>query len=144
MHKLTKDKRIIRRKLKKTQKCAIEKGIDRALIRHFYYVNNIKEKSLILGLNAAILSVGAALILVAISSLAVEYLLSARCLLPINHLVWEATRPLADCNYCANVTKPIILQNITRQNFRVGKIYSTKFYQYIVFFKYLILILFSI
>ncbi|CAH0729926.1 unnamed protein product, partial [Brenthis ino] len=118
MHKLTKDKKIIRRKLKRTQKSAIEKGIDGTLIRHFYYVSNIKEKSLILGLNAAIISVGAALILVAITSLAVEYLLSARCLLPINHLVWEATRPLADCNYCANVTKPIILQNITRQNFR--------------------------
>lgn len=113
------EKKIIRRKLKNIQKSAIEKGLDAALIRQYIYINNIKEKSTNLSVNTAIKTVVVALILVAVTSYAVEYLLSARCLLPINHLMWEATRPLADCNYCANVTKPIILQNITRQKFRV-------------------------
>lgn len=118
MQKVTRDKKIIQRKLKWIQNRAIQKGLDPALIGQYFSVNN-KEKSLFIGLNTAIITVVLVFILGTITSFAVEYLLSARCLLPINHLVWEATRPLADCNYCANVTKPIILQNITRQNFRV-------------------------
>ncbi|XP_034831128.1 uncharacterized protein [Maniola hyperantus] len=121
MHELVKEK-IIRRKLKLIQKIALEKGIDEVLIKEFNYICSIgdtKETHFYAGFKRKIIiSVGVALISVLLVSLGVDYLLSARCLLPINHLVWEATRPLADCSYCANVTKPIILQNVTRQSFR--------------------------
>ncbi|CAH2090955.1 unnamed protein product [Euphydryas editha] len=116
MQKFSYEKRNIQKKLKCIQKSALERGLDRALIRQFN-ICNVNQKSLI-GINSAIISIGIAFIAAALAGLAVEYLLSARCLLPINHLVWEVARPLADCNYCANITKPIILQNISRRNFR--------------------------
>ncbi|XP_072947479.1 uncharacterized protein [Epargyreus clarus] len=56
---------------------------------------------------------------------AVENILSARCLLPSNYFVWEATRPVANCNYCVNITKPTILRNITRKSFNYYA-YSSK------------------
>ncbi|XP_023949605.2 uncharacterized protein LOC112054156 [Bicyclus anynana] len=121
MQKLSKEKNI-QRKLKLTQKIALEKGIDEVLIKKFNYICYIgekKEKYLYTGLTRkAIITLGVTFTSILLFSLAVDYLLSARCLLPINHLVWEATRPLSDCGYCANVTKPIILMNITRQKFR--------------------------
>ncbi|CAK1544961.1 unnamed protein product [Leptosia nina] len=55
---------------------------------------------------------------VAVCVNAVNDLLGARCLLPSNYLVWEATRPIADCSYCAHVTEPLILHNVTREIFK--------------------------
>ncbi|XP_026499233.2 uncharacterized protein LOC113403035 [Vanessa tameamea] len=124
MQKLTYEKSNIQKKLKCLQKSVLERGLDRALIGKYSNICNVKKKSSV-RFKGAILSIGIAFISAALVGLAVEYLLSARCLLPINHLVWEATRPLADCNYCANVTKPIILQNITRRIFR-NYAYSSK------------------
>ncbi|CAG4947016.1 unnamed protein product [Parnassius apollo] len=63
--------------------------------------------------------------LLVFTSSVVYDILNTRCLVPINYLVWEATRPLADCDYCANVTKPIILRNITRNDF-MKYAYSSK------------------
>ncbi|KAL0104045.1 hypothetical protein PUN28_017027 [Cardiocondyla obscurior] len=41
-----------------------------------------------------------------------------RCLLPNNYLVWELTRPLTNCDYCRNVDAPLILPNLTKDEFR--------------------------
>ncbi|XP_011642158.1 uncharacterized protein LOC105430338 [Pogonomyrmex barbatus] len=41
-----------------------------------------------------------------------------RCLLPNNYLVWEFTRPISNCDYCRDVESPLILQNLTKQEFR--------------------------
>ncbi|XP_039755398.1 uncharacterized protein LOC120630284 isoform X3 [Pararge aegeria] len=121
MQKLTKEKSI-RRKLKLIQRTALQKGIDEVLIKNFNFICCIgenKETNLFAGLNRKIIiTVGVSFISLLLVNLAADYILSARCLIPINHLVWEAARPLADCRYCANVTKPIILQNVTRQGFR--------------------------
>ncbi|KAK5642381.1 hypothetical protein RI129_008548 [Pyrocoelia pectoralis] len=43
--------------------------------------------------------------------------LGVRCIIPNNVFVWEATRPVSDCQYCINVTEPILLYNITREEF---------------------------
>lgn len=123
MQKLSNDKRNLQKKLKCIQKSAMKRGLDRGLIRQFNNICYLNQRSLS-GIKSAIISIGIAFTAAALTGLAVEYLLSARCLIPINHLVWEVTRPLADCNYCANITKPIILQNITRRNFRVGFLYD--------------------
>ncbi|KAF7274772.1 hypothetical protein GWI33_012558 [Rhynchophorus ferrugineus] len=40
-----------------------------------------------------------------------------RCILPNNYFVWEATRPISNCTFCSNVSKPIVLQNISKQDF---------------------------
>lgn len=44
---------------------------------------------------------------------------SIRCLLPNNYLIWEATRPISNCEYCIGITKPIFLPNISREEFMV-------------------------
>lgn len=48
-----------------------------------------------------------------------DEVMAARCLLPNNYLVWEATRPLSDCSFCQGVTEPLILHNISREDFKV-------------------------
>lgn len=48
-----------------------------------------------------------------------EYLLGIRCLVPNNYLVWEATRPISDCSYCKGVNQPLILPNMTQEQFEV-------------------------
>lgn len=122
MQKLTIEK-TIQRKLKLIQKTALTNGIDEVLIKKFnfiLYISNVKQtQSYYSCLSRKLLISAVFVLLTLLLAVAVDYLLSARCLLPINHLVWEATRPLADCGYCANVTKPIILKNVTRQSFRV-------------------------
>lgn len=49
------------------------------------------------------------------------YVLGIRCFVPNNYLVWEATRPVSDCSYCRNVRRPLILPNMTQQEFLVYK-----------------------
>lgn len=46
-----------------------------------------------------------------------EYVRGVRCLVPNNYFIWEATRPISDCNFCLNVTQPIVLPNVTREEF---------------------------
>ncbi|EZA60525.1 hypothetical protein DMN91_009957 [Ooceraea biroi] len=41
-----------------------------------------------------------------------------RCLLPNNYLVWEFTRPIANCDYCRDVESPLTLPNLTKEEFR--------------------------
>ncbi|KAJ3663015.1 hypothetical protein Zmor_007326 [Zophobas morio] len=50
-------------------------------------------------------------------STAINYFLGVRCIVPNNYFVWEATRPVSDCNFCINITNPIVLQNVTRKEF---------------------------
>lgn len=120
MQKLTIEK-TIQRKLKLIQKTALTNGIDEVLIKKYKFISiaKVKQTQSYSCLSRKLLISAVFVLLTLLLAVAVDYLLSARCLLPINHLVWEATRPLADCGYCANVTKPIILKNVTRQSFRV-------------------------
>ncbi|KAF5287863.1 hypothetical protein FQA39_LY15639 [Lamprigera yunnana] len=46
-----------------------------------------------------------------------KYFLGIRCVIPNNYFVWEATRPISDCQFCTNVTEPITLLNLTRDEF---------------------------
>lgn len=41
-----------------------------------------------------------------------------RCLLPNNYFVWEFTRSISNCDYCRDIKAPLILPNLTREEFR--------------------------
>ncbi|XP_052133031.1 uncharacterized protein LOC127752255 [Frankliniella occidentalis] len=43
--------------------------------------------------------------------------LGVRCVVPNNFLVWEATRPIADCNICRGITDVLQLHNVSRLEF---------------------------
>lgn len=43
--------------------------------------------------------------------------LGVRCVVPNNFLVWEATRPIADCNICRGINDVLLLPNVTRKEF---------------------------
>ncbi|KAJ6647456.1 hypothetical protein Bhyg_02679 [Pseudolycoriella hygida] len=45
------------------------------------------------------------------------FILGIRCFIPNNYVVWEATRPIANCAYCQHVRGPLILPNMTREEF---------------------------
>lgn len=49
-----------------------------------------------------------------------EHVLGVRCFVPNNYLVWEATRPKSDCTFCRGLDGPIILPNLTRDEFAVS------------------------
>lgn len=49
-----------------------------------------------------------------------------RCLLPNNYLVWEFTRPISNCDYCRGIDAPLILSNITKEEFRTSYSYSSR------------------
>lgn len=53
------------------------------------------------------------------------HILGTRCIVPNNYFVWEATRPISNCQFCLNVSRPIILPNITREQF-AAYAYSSK------------------
>lgn len=43
--------------------------------------------------------------------------LGIRCVIPNNYFVWEATRPVSDCQFCTNVTEPVVLYNLSQTEF---------------------------
>lgn len=51
-----------------------------------------------------------------------ERILGVRCIVPNNYLIWEATRPESDCQFCSGVNRPLILENLTRDEFYVGSV----------------------
>lgn len=48
------------------------------------------------------------------------FILGIRCFIPNNYVVWEATRPITNCAYCQHIRGPLILPNMTREQFLVG------------------------
>lgn len=72
-----------------------------------------------------VLSISAMLCLVAGLMLtnfhvAVEYFTSIRCFVPNNYIVWEATRPISNCQFCAGIHRPLVLANISQTEFLVS------------------------
>lgn len=51
-------------------------------------------------------------------SIVLEHIISVRCLLPNNYLVWEATRPVSDCDFCRGVQGPLIFGNLSQEEFK--------------------------
>lgn len=49
-----------------------------------------------------------------------------RCLLPNNYLVWEFTRSVSNCDYCRDVEAPLILRNLTKEEFLRSYSYSSR------------------
>lgn len=49
-----------------------------------------------------------------------EYFTSIRCFVPNNYMIWEATRPISDCQFCVGVNHPLILSNVSQTEFEVG------------------------
>lgn len=50
----------------------------------------------------------------------IEYFTSIRCFVPNNYLIWEATRPISNCQFCGGVDRPLILSNISQTEFSVS------------------------
>lgn len=46
-----------------------------------------------------------------------EYAQGVRCIIPNNYFIWEATRPISNCQFCLNISEAIILENVTREEF---------------------------
>lgn len=74
--------------------------------------NNVKESKRN-GIAAVLLATICLLLYGAMNINVVEYLLSIRCFIPNNYLIYEATRPISNCKFCANVKSPLILPNIS-------------------------------
>lgn len=111
---------VLKKRLRTLQRSAIERGLDGVLLKQYDYICNFSDEDENKKSNKKLIAVIVSAFIVLVLSVSyVNSILSARCLLPSNYLVWEATRPLADCAYCENVTKPIILWNVTRQEFAV-------------------------
>lgn len=51
----------------------------------------------------------------------IEYFTSIRCFLPNNYMIWEATRPISNCQFCAGVSRPLILSNLSQTEFAVSQ-----------------------
>lgn len=110
--------RVIRKAIRNIQKSAIDGGLNGVLLRQYNYVCNYNNETANKAYNRKLVVAIVVVFLSVVISVSVgNSVLSVRCLLPNNYLVWEATRPLADCVYCANVTKPIILRNVSRRDF---------------------------
>lgn len=54
---------------------------------------------------------------ISVFNVIIAHTLGTRCILPNNYFMWEATRPISDCQFCLNVSRPIILPNLTREEF---------------------------
>lgn len=69
-------------------------------------------------------------------NLIAEYLLSIRCFVPNNYLVYEASRPIEfDCKFCFGVQRPLLLQNLTKAEFLVN---PTSVSMYLSEFKFVV------
>lgn len=110
----------IRRKLKQIQKKAIKKGLHSDFIVNHNIYSNFGNGTLFQKFRTKVLLIiGVLVVSIVFGSFAIQIVLSSRCLMSLNFVLWEATRPLADCGYCANVTQPIIMRNVSRQGFKV-------------------------
>lgn len=122
MHRSFITYKVVRRKLRRLQINAIENGLTVSLLRDYYITTSNQENKK--AKRCFIIGIVTVLVFLVISGSWLYTALSERCLVPSNYLVWEATRPLADCCYCENVTKPIVLWNVTRRGFAVRTIYE--------------------
>lgn len=114
----------IKKTIRNLQRNALAGGLNGILLRQYNYVSNYNNEVVNKANNRKlVVAIVVIFLSVVISVIVGNSVLSVRCLLPNNYLVWEATRPLADCGYCANVTKPIILRNVSRRNFAVRKLF---------------------
>jgi len=43
--------------------------------------------------------------------------IGVKCIVPNNYFVWEATRPITNCQICANLSKVLELQNCSQEEF---------------------------
>lgn len=111
----------LKRTVKHLQEEAIKTGLDSSLIGDYTYISNYNYEIYTRKRSNRKLIIGIVFffIFTVVCSFIINSFLGARCFIPSNYLVWEVTRPLSDCNYCRNVTKPIILRNITRDKFEM-------------------------
>lgn len=56
----------------------------------------------------------------------IEYFTSIRCFVPNNYMIWEATRPISNCQFCAGVKRPLILSNLSQTEFSVSVLKSNQ------------------
>lgn len=74
---------------------------------------------IVFGSKSIILCLLAGLMLINVN-VAIEYFTSIRCFVPNNYMIWEATRPISNCQFCAGIDRPLILSNISQTEFLVS------------------------
>lgn len=114
-------------KINKLHEAILRKGITEEELQNAYKQSinqnrqnnrsNIFNNSIYLYCIGFILTIG---IITPIIGASLNYFLGIRCLVPNNYLIWEATRPVSNCNFCRGVVKPIILPNLTKEEFMVS------------------------
>lgn len=98
----------------------LERGIELGDLRSNYRLtlrNNCESRGMRRkAVNGVLLA--CAFLLAAVSYLSfMKHLRGARCLVPNNYLLWEFTRPISNCDFCAGVGAPLILPNISQEEF---------------------------
>lgn len=119
MQRLINNRKTIIRKLRSIQKNALGKGIEKNLLKQYSLIFRYNHEINTKGTKQTLIVIVFICFIVSVIGVGViNSILSERCLLPSSFVVWEATRPLANCSYCENITKPIILRNVGREDFK--------------------------
>lgn len=118
--------KLFKKYVKRAQLQAIEYGVDIGIIENFNDICNynyelIRQKS---SKRKIVVFTVFLFVITVFFSYYMNSIFGVRCLIQSNYLVWEATRPVSDCSYCLNVSRPIILRNITRDEFKVSFTYK--------------------
>lgn len=101
-------------------------GLNKELIKSGFSTKQLRDsclkprpifKSTTLLVLFLILSLSAVIYEYGLFHIIFTYILGVRCIIPNNYFVWEATRPLSNCEFCINVTEPIVLNNVSREGF---------------------------
>lgn len=115
---------IILPKLKELNEAALTTNVvteeDLRIARKNYFKSQksiFQASNIIVGLIILVLSI---FLTFPLLSRGLANFLGIRCIVPNNYIVWEATRPITDCNYCKTIDGPLILSNISRANFQVN------------------------
>lgn len=93
----------------------------RVVQKNFNLLDNEKEDYRRYQLAMVVLFIAMCLTAVPMIGWLIEYVRGIRCFVPNKSLIWEATRPIFDYIFCESVDRPLILPNLTRDEFKVSK-----------------------
>lgn len=107
----------IRNEFLKLNKNLLASGVDLTVLEKFNLKNKNDKDFLIISIYSAFLLLFCFLYQNGTFTSLYKQALGVRCVIPNNYFIWESTRPLSSCDFCLNITEPIILYNVTRNEF---------------------------
>lgn len=81
---------------------------------------NRKKADRIVGIVICIGVTALCILIGAINTNVIDNFFGIRCFVPNNYFVWEATRPISNCRFCEGIRRPLILPNMTQNEFLVS------------------------